>query len=568
MNSDGFWRPELDDPRWAAAPLAPLAYTAGSADINAAQYRLITHGDYVYVAVQVLTDDEGPDYQDSVYLGISAGSASRAYVQRIFFEPDPSVVTAPVDPDGTDGQAVPQDNPLPQPQEISGYVTHWISTSSGSFTDPSVTEQSGSLSFVDQIAVWRPADTPAAAGPPRKWALTMRIDKAVDGLNPSPGTIRLFIGTDVHLDAGGTPTTVSFANAAPAVSGVGGGIVPLATSAWPRFAEIGTACGPGSSIGELDIGVMLGQAGTDPSQAPSDRLCVTDPCPSTVAGGNPVNVLRAVIHNVDDSAGLAPWELRARFRLSDWASTETNREFGPWQDVSASPQGTAMFVGPDPTVAEGWHWQAVDDGNGTQTSDVIIDYECDPGSSPYCPEMSNLQNETQCLLVELAVPPGSGRQLATSAAVRCLSFGCEGITCGPGEICIAGECVEVDAGGNAGSDAAVSSEQSDASVLDGSLSPLFDGGFSRSDAAGPVAAPDGSAGTSLDSGTLSPSGTQDAGSLAQPNDGGNCGCRVVGVGAGKSSVLPLMALVLCAFDRRRASKNRYGLGHGGLRLGG
>jgi hypothetical protein len=418
--ADSFWRPELNDPRWAGAPLFGLVHTLGSTSTETAQARVLTYGDYMYFMVQVLLDDEGPGANDSVLLGITAGSASQAYAMRIKAVGDNSGGTAP--PASSSGDPAPQDSPLPEGPGSTA-VVHWDSDASGSFA--SSASQAGALSFVDQIAIWKPAASAPAAGPNRKWAVTFRLNKSASGLNPSAGSIRLFLGTSVRMDLSGSPATASFANATPVSSGgVGSTIVPASSSSWGRFAEVGTACNAGISVSSMDIGVFEGTPpGSSPTTAVTQRICAKDPCPMSIPNGNPRNIFRATARNVDTSAGLADWEVRARFRYADWGSTVANRKYGPWKDIAATPVGTAILTGPDTplTNANGWYWQDEDDGATAQTA--VIDFQCAlVGSGTYCPTLSSATNLHQCLLVELGVPPGINRELATTAVYQNMNF--------------------------------------------------------------------------------------------------------------------------------------------------
>lgn len=416
---DGFWRPELNDPRWAGAPLVGLIQSAGTTGTESAQARVLTYGDYMYIVVQVLADDEGPGSNDSVLFGITAGSGSQAYALRVRAVGDGSGGVAPAA--SSSGDPAPQDNPLPEPPSGTS-VVHWDSDASGSFA--SSVQQAGSLSFVDQIAVWKPAAATIPVGTNRNWAVTLRINKAASGLNPSPGSIRLFVGTSVRMDRGGIPATVSYANTAPVTSGgVGSTIIPASSSNWGRYAEIGTACTAGMSLSSADIGVApIAAPDTDPTATLTRKICAADPCPASTPGGNPENIFRATIRNVDTSAGLADWEVRARFRFADWGSTVTNRKYGPWKEIATTPVGTAILTGPDTplTGTNGWYWQDEDDGAAANS--VVIDYQCDKGAGTYCPTLSNPANNHQCLLVELGQPPTGTREIGTTAVYTNMQF--------------------------------------------------------------------------------------------------------------------------------------------------
>src|SRR5690606_23991654 len=92
------------------------------------------------------------------------------------------------------------------------------------------------------------------------------------------------------------------------------------------------------------------------------------------------------------------WELRARFRVSDWGSTPDTRDFGTWQDVWTLADGTQ----PNPLTVDSsallgdprWHFHAT-------PSRVTIDFECSRGEDSYCPRLQSGNNGRQAFLVEL-----------------------------------------------------------------------------------------------------------------------------------------------------------------------
>jgi hypothetical protein len=415
VDGDGFFRPELHDPRWSGAPLRVLPFSDQAALTDAAQTRVLAHGDHLYLSFQVLTDDTGPNASDAIYLGITQGSASQAYAVRVRFGGDGSGGVAPVDPDPSDDEVPPQDNPLPEPLDVS-FANHWVSDVAGSFAASPVT--SGLPAWIDQVAVWKPP--PGSTAP---WAITMRVDKTntASGLNPSPGSIRLFLGVDIRLAAGVVP----FANVNPASAGVAGTIIPTSTADWARYAELGTACTAGVTLNRMDVGVYPGVPGTDSTGTLTNRLCASDPCPAATPGGNPENVFRAIARNVDHSAGIGNWALRARFRYADWGSTVANRKYGPWKDIATTPAGTAILTGPAGplTATNGWYWHTpADDGSGSSTSNVVIDFQCDKGTGAYCPTLTNPANMHQCVLVELGQPAASSFEFVNTAVYRNMDF--------------------------------------------------------------------------------------------------------------------------------------------------
>jgi len=408
VNGDGFYRPTFHDPRWSGAPLELLI-----AVTDEAQTRILQQGNYIYASYQATGDDQGPDGQDTVYLGITQGSASQAYAVKFPVLGDGTGVAGP--------PGSPADTPLPE-HLLSGVFSYWQSNSSGSFTG--ALEQTSPLSWIDQIAVWKP---PSGSHSP--WGVTVRIDKSSTGLNASPGSIRIFLGMNIHKTTGGS----SFGNVNPVAmaSGVGGTtIIPTDPTTWGRYAEPGTACTSGVTLSSTDVGVFPGSPGTAPTGTLTNRICASDPCPSTTPGGNPDNVFRVIARNVPNGAGIGTWGLRARVRIADWGSTISDWRYAPWKDVSVptasrptNPTGTAILTGPSTplTSANGWYFQANPDSPGSSTSNVVMDYQCDRGTDAYCPKLSDPTESHQCMLVEIG-QQGAQFEIANTAVYRNMDY--------------------------------------------------------------------------------------------------------------------------------------------------
>jgi len=530
VDGDGFWRPELDDPRWSGGPLEHLAFSDQLVVTDAAQARVVQTGNFVYVLLQAVKDDEGPEatgvnVNDYAYLGITSGSASQAYAVRIPVIGDGSVGTFPA---GT-----PHDTPLPQP--VATGPSYWASDASGSFA--ASTTQSSLPAWMDQVAIWKPSASVIAPGDNRTWAVTFRVDTSASGLNVSAGSIRMFLGLGIHMQSGFFP----FANSNPASgsAAVVNTIVPADTSSWARYAEIGSAC-TGASVSSGDIGVYPGVPGTTPNGAPTDGICVRDPCPTP--GGDPNNVFRVVIRNVDNTGGIGPWQLRARLRIADCGSAVSKPESVPWTDLASTPTGTDILTGADTalTSGNGWYWEQLPDSAGSPTSNVIIDYQCNRAANANCPLLKTTVAH-RCLFVEV----GGTDSFEFSRASAYRELITQSVVADAGDASIA------DSG-------SISRVDGSVRALDGSVHPS-DGGGGDSGAAGSGLdgsrrSAGGAGGASLDGGELSNS--TDAG--ATPSGGhapsSGCGCETVHSRSTANLLLPLAALLSLIGRRRRRER--------------
>lgn len=401
FNGDGFWRPELHDPRWSGAPLDFLTFipTSGTppAAADDAAIRVVADGKIVYVSYQIQADDTGPTSDDYVYLGVTEGSASGAYAFKIAadFSGTPIGTPAPPPPPAV----VAADSPLPRElSPIALSVWHSVTGTAGSW---------GAASAVAPAwfkgAVW---DRPVLTSP--RWAVTVRLDLSPTGLNIA-GNTKFFFGTTIHQSTG----DVLVGNARPRLTTdadkIGDSTIPDATSNWVPYQEPGTACTSGITLVSGDIGVWTGTAGMASGGSLTNTICAgpggTGQC--TVSDGT--NVFRATARNVDNTSGIGDFAVRARFRIADWGSQAW--QFGRWTEVAAAPSpiGTNIFTAPTTDLtANGWHWLTPVASGGV--SAVTIDYKCSKvGANTYCPKLTDETGAHQCMLVELGQPPpGAG----------------------------------------------------------------------------------------------------------------------------------------------------------------
>lgn len=411
-NGDAFWRPELHDPRWSGAPVDFLSYVPGTGSpawLDEVAVRVIADGKFVYISFQAQNDDTGPDANDVIYVGVSEGSANGAYAIKINADGSGANIPGPADPDGAGPLEVPIDNP--PPKQLSPIALGWWHTTNATLPNPNWgVQQSGALPWL-QGARW----DRAVLGSPR-WAITLRLDLSPTGLNIA-GNTRFFFGANVHTSAG----DILVGNAVPKTDSdpdrVGDTAIPHRSNQWVEHLEPGAACTTGVTLDSGDVGVWTGDPGVASGGSLTNTICAGGAC------GSGENVFRVTARNVDNSAGIGTWTIRARMRIADWGSTVAFWNHALWTDVAAVPSGTNVFNAPtsDLSTANGWYWLTpVDAGDGT--SAVTIDYQCDKGAEAYCPKLHDESQPHQCMLVELGQPAGSTFKFRKKAVYRNMNY--------------------------------------------------------------------------------------------------------------------------------------------------
>ncbi len=367
------WRAQLDDPRWSGSPVSFFTVVQGG-DITDGFYRAVAtfpgmpSPSHIYVSLQVRTDPDGPDPRDAVYFGITQGIAG-AGAYLVVVPPEPSS-TAPV------SGPVPHDPQFPR-QNNRGVIALYQRTS----VSPPVWVRQSAPSWLLNVATW-------LGSPGVSWAITMEIDTTQI---PVGNGAQVFFGQAISVpaDGGAGQSTVSLSTAPQAApgAGIGGTTVLNDTSQWPQLpAQVGQTCGPGITIYNSSIGVVVNGALTAPDGG-------TNPIVTTPGS---VSTFRAELHGVPATLSASPFSIRARFRVSDWASALGDPaavwdSCGMTGDVFTADAGA--FSNPP------WRWSTPDGGI------VDIDYTCsvsDGGN--YCPSPSNGATQPrQIVLADIAM---------------------------------------------------------------------------------------------------------------------------------------------------------------------
>lgn len=413
FDNDDFWRPELHDPRWGGSAPQMLTFIPGSSGSlleSAVSVRTVVHGEFLYVAVHVEDDPNGPTLADTFHFGFTEGASNSAHVFKVELACNTlTPIGAPPVPPGSGFPSAPAD-PDP-PRVLDGSVVKYWHSNDARVESPTWTLEpsSSNPSWTPWMkgACW---DRSTTSSP--RWAVTLRIERRFFGNQDRD----LFFG--VSTSSGGSPNTLTVLGNVPPVSNgdaVGSTIAPKSASNWEHFttnlSSSDSPCRNGLVVNKNDLGVWLGEAGNPVGGTLVDRVCAGGDC------GSGDNIVRITARNA--SRRYFPWEVRARFRISDWGSSTDTREFGTWQDIWAREDGSRPNpLTVDQTVLDGdgrWHFTA-------NESRVVIDFECVRGSDPYCPRLQSGNHDAQAFLVELARGTASGQTVKTAWAVRNMRY--------------------------------------------------------------------------------------------------------------------------------------------------
>lgn len=413
FDADGFWRPELHDPRWGGSTPEMLTFTPGATGPlleSAASVRVLVLDNVLYVAAYVDDDSNGPTIADSFHFGFTEGSSDTGHVFKIALACDAlAPIAAPALPPGSTFPSAPADPDLPR--LIDGSIVQYWRSAGARIPQPEWTHEAASSnpSWAPWMkgACWNRSTTSSP-----RWAVTLRIDLPLTDDEDR----ELFFG--VSTSTGGSPNTITnLANVIPAAGAesVGSTLAPKSAAHWEHFtADISSSespCRNGLAVNKNDLGVWVGEAGNPTGGNLVDRVCAGGSC------GPGDNIVRIIARRA--SRLYSPWEVRARFRISDWGSSTDTREFGTWQDVWALADGTR----PNPLTVDStmlnsdprWHFNAT-------SSRVLIDFECLRGSDAYCPKLQSGDHNKQAFLVEIARSSAGGQSVKTALALRNMRY--------------------------------------------------------------------------------------------------------------------------------------------------
>jgi hypothetical protein len=376
------WRAQLDDPRWAGGPVSFFQFGPPGSDKSVAFYRAVatynsTSGSsQIYVSIQVRVDPDGRDGFDSVLFGLTQGvGAAGAYLLQIFPE---SPSTAPVD------GGVPHDPQFPRPGSPSN-----ISLYQRNPNPPHQWSLQGNPPWLKNVATW-------LGSPGVSWAITFQIDTSTPDSGIAIGTgAQVVFGTGINSDGG-----ITWLSSAPQVAtdaGIGGTAITPDAAAWPQLPPQALPASPNAPPAPC-VDCPAGMA-----VYPSTIGVLVDGGLSSADGGNPINTcvgcrntFRVEVHNVPATIGSAPFSLRARIRVADWAST-LGDPAAVWSPCGMS---TEVFSADRSTFTPdaGWRW-------GFDAGTVDIDFTCSAtDGGAYCPSAApGTTQPRQILLADIAL---------------------------------------------------------------------------------------------------------------------------------------------------------------------
>ncbi len=295
-----FVRTELDDPRWAGAPLRTFPQDPTGTQ---AAYRVLQDDSELTISLQALLDT-APSPGDFVSVGVTTdGTGNKAWIFKIFPEqagsPDPVAANL-----GLSLQCSFKD----------GALSDWADCTSG---PPAWFQSAGT---------WR--NSPVGAN----WAVNLKLKLGDLSL---AGNYRLYLGMTVD-NAGGSGVAVPYGipSVAPDEPVAGFPGVPLPAS-WQEVTKLGDPCTVGVSISSYDVGVV----GDHPNKIVKNQS----------------NTFEARIHNVPEPHYAN--KVQAKFSIANWGSTiadpdagwDTVKDFAEYPEV---PDSTGGYQHPMPGSAD------------------------------------------------------------------------------------------------------------------------------------------------------------------------------------------------------------------------
>jgi hypothetical protein len=409
------WRAELQDPRWAGAPIYTLCdnpvLTSCAPGAANAQFRVLIDGTTLYLAIHNLADD-GADGNDAVFVGVAQSKPLLgARAASIVLGGTPVIVPAGIRRDTI--------APAPVPPHLVVSYSATTATNPGSWARDvrpanTMPDWIAKIGTTNSVAVW--TDSPGVT-----WAVTLAIDLTKLGYaapidDPVNDVVRLFVGSRHVPNVCPTPGTCSqvpLPNVTTNVVDAPETIVPSNPGTWTEF-NPAPGC-TGIEINPSSIGVA-----NDPDPL-STKIKACPPSGPPWPAGCPeaTNTFRVIPHNVPAPFRTTAHSIRAKLRLANWGSTIDSLQHAPWQDM---PDMGTPFETPNAIdLAPGWSWS--DDAAGSPT----IQFACPISGHTYCPFIGNAgtgagQSTHQCMLAELRAQPGVNTPFASSAAYRNMIF--------------------------------------------------------------------------------------------------------------------------------------------------
>jgi hypothetical protein len=370
-------RPELDDPRWAGAPLMPFASGLPGAFPT---YRILRTENALFLSFHAPIASSGTDV---VYFAFSEGVGT----------PDPDATNAYI----VAVSPAPASNGAdPIPSNAFAVVYKYVQADNPQW------RAIATPAWLTQVATWRSPDTGLAFGV--NFKISFKLPGAPAGSTvalPTSANFHAFFGMGLGLDPVGlveystpaiAPTATDFA--------LSGMRVPRLHSQWATFSGVGTSCREGVTLDTHNIRT---------GHPDGHSLYTGVPFSQNTFTISPQSI-RGTAVPIEDNA------VRVQLSLAEWGALVPDAS-APWTPI-AGTEGGDMSSG-----TWLWTWNTVDGnspGQGLLTS-ANIDFTCAiQGSDTYCPLLtlpggtppSGLVDEV--LLAELIPDP----QYANSGGLR------------------------------------------------------------------------------------------------------------------------------------------------------
>jgi hypothetical protein len=394
-NPDGGFM-KLHDPRWGGAPLVTFGNVGGAGE---AEYRILYHGDYIYVSMHALAPSTQTGLPNRVYFGMThgAGADDLAFLVAV----DAAAGAGP----GNVAQAF---------RRVDAATGWQVANAPG--------DLSGAVDFAFETDSYFWEAEPGVA-----WAANLKIKvRGVDGFN-IPGTtgdVRTVLAMDWNLaDTIVQYSTPQVLASTPVIAS--SLPIPSNPTQWFRFKKPGAACTGGVVLNWDDIrtthpdGFKLYT--DNPASDPDVNTFVLTP--SGIAG-------RALIN--------PPWPLRVKLSIADWGAQVADASNSEWTAIHGTEAATAPT---DTPSSWSWAWDGGGAGPLAGSSDgATINFTCtkQSPSDAFCPKLSKMptpgdtaaeiaRKHHQCVLAELRPDPNPANtnpdlSFTNAAAYRNMDF--------------------------------------------------------------------------------------------------------------------------------------------------
>jgi MYXO-CTERM domain-containing protein len=354
-------RPDIDDPRWASAPLMPFDGTMSS---SSPTYRILKYENYLYVSFHAPVGSTGTD---AIFFGFSEGPAATKPAYLIEIHP-----------------ALSEGAPDPLPTPV-GHI-QIFSPSNNSWS------QASTPGWLQDVRTWRSPETGLAFG------VNFRIAYKTSGTsdNSSAATakvvlsrtqpFRTFFGMGIKVEPEFTLeyTTPVFS---PLVTNfVNTGIhVPADISLWAPYDGINSACREGVTLDSQNIRT---------GHPDGSSLYTTGPNSQNTFSIQPQNI-RGNVPQFGEHV------VRVQLSLSDWGAVPLNAQ-AAWNPIAGSERGhmtSGIWT---------WAWNTPGGPPINTLGSATIGFTCaKQGSDSFCPRVT----------IPPGVPPSSVASQAILASL-------------------------------------------------------------------------------------------------------------------------------------------------------